>query len=674
MSRRAIVLASWLVTLWAGSGAALAGNAGFDLADFDPTVRPQDDFYRYVNGGWLARTAIPEDLARWSNHLALGERAREEVRAILEEPATAPGAATPDAVKLRTFYSAFMDEARVEALRATPVAAAFRRIDRLRTAADVAAEFARLDRAGVSSPLEFAVHPDNRDSAHYIFDTFQSGLGLPDRDYYLGHEERLVAVRTAYRAYAADLLRRAGVDRPDAAADAVVDLETTLASAQWPAVEDRDPVKTYNKRPVATLAGDGSRFDWVAFLKAAGVAGRVTSLTVSEPSYVRALGDLTHSVPVGTWRLYCKWRVLNNAAPYLSRDFVNAQFGFYGTTLRDVPANEPRWRRASQATEAALGEAIGRRYAERTFQAEARARAEAIIGNLLAEYRRSLESVTWLGPDTKAEALAKLAALRVKVGAPSRWRDYSALRIERGDLYGNIVRAHEFATDQGIARLGREVDREEWSTLPQTVNAFYDFERNELIMPAAYLQPPFFQPAADDAVNYGAIGAIIGHEISHAFDDRGAQFDGAGNLRNWWTEADLAEFRQRAAALTDQYSRYEVIPGYFVNGAQTVGENIADTLGLEIAAKAYRRSLAGNPAPEILGFSGEQRVYIGYAQAWRRKVRDGEAIRLIKIDPHAPNEFRVNGALVNQDGFVAAFAVKPSDRMYIAPERRVHLW
>ena len=659
-------------TLAAAASAPL--NSGIDPSNFDTTVRAQDDFYHYVDGGWVARTEIPADRARWGSFDVLIEKAGNEVRSILEDPATGGPGADSDARKVKLYYDTFMDEAAVESLGLKPVAPELARVAAIKTKGDVAAEFARLDLIGAASPIEFAVHLDNKDSTRYIFDLFQGGIGMPDRDYYLKDDAKLVEVRGKYKAYITQLMTLAGDPDPAGKADAVLALETRIAQIQWTRTENRDPVKTYNRMDVAKLPGLTAQIDWQRYLAAVGVAGKITDLTVSQLSYFEKLGKLVADTPVAQWQAYFKWQVLNQAAPYLSRAVVDARFAFYGTALSDVPTNAPRWKRAVRATEAAMGEAVGREYVKRNFPPEAKARVEALVNNVLAAFRQSIDTLEWMGPDTKREAQAKLAAFNTKIGYPKRWRDYSKLEVRAGDLYGNVLRADAFEHQRGINKLGKPVDRDEWQLTPQAVTAYYSPEYNEIVFPAAILQPPFFQADADDAVNYGAIGAVIGHEISHGFDDQGSQFDGKGNLRDWWTKQDHERFAALTQALVAQYSAYEPVKGYNVNGQLTLGENIGDNSGLAVAYKAYRISLAGKSAPVMDGFTGDQRFYMGYAQIWRSKIRDSESIRRVKIDPHSPDAFRIRGTLANQDPFFAAFDIKEGDGMYTPPASRVHIW
>jgi predicted metalloendopeptidase len=514
-----------------------------------------------------------------------------------------------------------------------------------------------------------------RDPQRYVATVHQAGLGLPDRDYYLNDDDaRLKAIRGEYVEHVSRMLGLAGVAAPAQAAQQVLAVEVRLARAQWSRVENRDPVRTYNKVTIAELEALSPRYPWRGWLAATKLAGRIDALVVSQPSYLASLGETLEAMPLDAWKAYFKYHLVRAYAPYLSKPFVDENFAFAGTALSGTPRNLPRWKRGVALVEGALGEDLGRLYVARHFLPQDKARVEALVDNLLRAFRQSIDELDWMGAQTKQEARAKLAKLRPKIAYPSRWRDYAALRVERDDLVGNVTRARRFEYERALAKLGRPIDREEWSIPPQTVNAYYSRLGNEIVFPAAILQPPFFDAAADDAANYGGIGAIIGHEISHGFDDSGSQADGDGRLRNWWTDDDRQRFNAKTKALVAQYSAFEVVPGYRVNGALTLGENIADNAGLAVAYKAYRLSLGGRPAPVVDGLSGDARFFRGFAAVWRNKTREQQAIVLVKTDPHAPGEFRANGSLRNQAAFHSVFGVGPGDRMYLPPEQRVTIW
>jgi putative endopeptidase len=463
---------------------------------------------------------------------------------------------------------------------------------------------------------------------------------------------------------------------PDAARDAaaILNLETSLAKIQWTRVENRDPVKTYNKSTLSELSALMPGYEWARYARSSGIDRKVDFVIVSQPTYLTALGKIMTSTSLPVWKAYFKWRVLSFSAPYLSKPFVDERFAFTGGVLRGVPENEPRWKRGITLLDASLGEALGKLYAERYFPPESKARMQALVRNLLEAYRRDIDTLDWMSADTKVGAQEKLAKIRTKIGYPDQWRDYGALKIARDDLLGNVFRANEFEYQRNLAKLGKPVDHNEWRMRPQTVNAYYNATRNEIVFPAAILQPPFFDADADDAVNYGGIGAVIGHEISHGFDDSGSQFDADGNLHDWFTKADHDKFTEKTKALIAQYNAYEPVPDYHVNGALTLGENIGDNSGLAIAYKAYQISLAGGAAPIIDGFTGDQRLYLGWVQVWRGKAREAEAIQRVKADPHSPQAVRGTAPLRNQSGFYSAFGVKAGDKMYLPPDQRVNIW
>ena len=660
-----------------GTAAPSAPTSGIDRSTADPAVRVQDDAFRAIEGKWLREQPIPADRNSAGGFDRLYDDTQLELRGIVEKIATQPvrdPAAAPDAKRIDDLYATFMDEARIEALGAKPIAADLAKIDALKEKASLGAWIAEYDRLGVDTPFAAQVHQDAKDSTRYVVDLGQGGIGLPDRDYFLKKDDaRFADVRAKYLAYMTKMLTLVGEKNAAAQAKAVLALEERIAEAQWSRVENRDPVKTYNVVAIRDLAKLAPHFDWPRYLAAADIAGKTDSLVVSQPSYLKGFDQLVATVPLSTWKAYFKVHFLTAYAPYLSRTFVDTRFAFVGTVLRGTPENMPRWKRGVRLVEQSVGEGLGRLYVAQFFPPSSKARMDELVKNLLAAYKVSIDGLDWMTPETKKEAQAKLATFAPKIGYPVHWRDYSTLEIARGDLVGDVKRAKTFEYRRNIDKLGKPIDRDEWGMTPQTINAYYNPELNQIVFPAAFLQPPFFDPRADDAVNYGAIGAIIGHEISHGFDDQGSQYDGQGNLRDWWTKEDRDRFALKTKALIAQYSGYSVA-GYNVNGELTLGENIADNSGLAIAYKAYRMSLAGKPAPVIDGLTGDQRFFMGYVQAWQEKMRDESAIAQIKSDPHAPGEFRANGALINQPAFYEAFDVKPGDRMYVPPDKRVVIW
>ena len=650
--------------------------SGIDRSAVDPAVRPQDDLYAHVNGRWLKSATFPPDKA----YIGVGEQqhdlTQQHLRSLVEDAQRRRG--DPEAAKIGDLYASFMDEAAIEKLGLKPLAAELAAIDAVADRQQFAALMPRLARFGAHMPVDIYVGQDDRNATRYVPSLVQSGLGLPNRDYFLKLDDaKFASVRVKYAAYLAKLLTLAGATAADAeaAAHAILALETELARVQWSAVENRDPVKGYNRVELGALPALAPGVDWPMWLAGAGLAGKTPDVLVRQPSYLKGLGALLDAVPLATWKAYARAHLLSAFAPYLNKDFVDARFAFVGTVLSGTQENRPRWKRGVQLVDQSIGEGLGKLYVAAYFPPGNKQRMDALVANLLAAYKDSIATLDWMSPATRQEALAKLAKFNAKIGYPKRWIDYGSLQIRRDDLVGNVMRARSFEDARNLAKLGRAIDRDEWGMTPQTINAYYDASMNEIVFPAAYLQAPNFDAAADDAVNYGAVGAVIGHEISHGFDDEGSQYDGDGNLRDWWTEQDKANFAAKTKALVAQYNAFlAVLPDYHVNGELTLGENIADNSGLAIAYKAYQRSLGGKAAPVIDGMSGDERFFYGFAQAWRSKVRPDALLAQIKSDPHAPDEFRVTGAVRNQPGFYSTFGVKPGDKMYLAPADRVTIW
>jgi putative endopeptidase len=650
--------------------------SGVSAQYVDRAVRPEDDPYRYLNGKWLDTFEIPADKGQYGAFTLIDDQTQEQVRAIVESltAASADAAAGADAQKVADLYASFMDEPRLEALGLKALEAQFAEIDSLADKRDIPALVARFNRTGAGAPYDLDINPDSKDSTRYAATISQSGLGLPDRDYYLTDDPKLKDARGKYLMHVEKMLAMAGERDPSRRAADILKLETSLAEMQWTRVANRDPKKTYNKIPIDDLGALMPDYDWPRYLKESGLLGKTDYIIVRQPSYLRGLDKLMADTPLTLWKSYFKWQQLSFAAPYLSKAFVNERFAFTGLGLRGIPQNQPRWKRGIALLNSWIGEVIGRLYVAKHFPPRNKARVEELVRNLLEAYRRDLDTLDWMSPETKQGAREKLAKIATKIGYPATWRDYGALKIARDELWGNVLRAVEFEYLRGVAKLGKPIDRAEWHMNPQTVNAYYDPGMNEIVFPAAILQPPFFDAAADDAVNYGGIVAVIGHEVSHGFDDKGSQYDADGNLRDWFTEADHAKFAAKTKALIAQYNAYEPVSGYHVNGELTLGENIADNSGLAIAYKAYQLSLSGRSPPVIDGFTGEQRFYLGWVQVWRAKVREDEAVQRIKTDPHAPPAVRGTAPLINQTGFYTAFGIKPGDKMYLPPEQRVSVW
>jgi predicted metalloendopeptidase len=656
----------------AAAPAAPALVSGIDLQFTDDSVRAQDDFYKHINGKWLASFEIPADKGSYGSFTKLDDDGDEQLKGIIEGLGDTP--ADADAQKIAALYASFLDEPKLEELGLKPIAGEFAQIDAIKDKKEIPALIAHFNQLDIGAPYQPQVHLDAKDSTKYVFDLGQSGLGLPDRDYYLKDDDKLKDARAKYQTHIENMQKLAG-DK-DAVKDAkdILALETELAKIQWTKVENRDPVKTYNKYLIADLPGLMPAYDWKSYLGKAAIDGKVDYLIISQPSYFTAFGKLLQKTPLAVWKAYFKWRVLSAAAPYLSKAFVDERFAFYGTALHGIPQNRPRWKRGVALVDASIGEGLGKLYVEKYFPPESKARMQALVQNLIAAYRASIETLDWMGPETKQAAQEKLNKLMLKIGYPDKWRDYSSLSFAKDDLVGNVTRASLFEYRRNIDKLGKPIDRTEWDMTPQTVNAYYNPEMNEIVFPAAILQPPFFTAKADDAANYGGIGAVIGHEISHGFDDEGSQYDADGNLHDWFTKEDHDKFKAKTQALVAQYNAYEPVPGFHVNGELTLGENIADNSGLSIAYKAYKLSLAGKDAPIIDGLTGPQRVYAGWAQVWRGKVRENEALVRIKSDPHSPPAVRGDAPLVNQPGFYEAYGLKEGDKMYLPPEQRVSIW
>jgi predicted metalloendopeptidase len=656
---------------------AAAGTAsGIETQYIDQGVRVQDDFFGHLNGKWLKTTEIPSDRSSWGTFMKLRDDTQEQIRVIVEADQKKPGKkAGSDEQKIGDLYSSFMDEQKLETLGTRPLAGELQRIRALKDKHGVPALVAHLSQIGVATPYGIGVAQDAKESTRYATIIRQGGLGLPDRDYYLKlDDKRMAGIRAKYEQHIASMLALAGDKDAAAKAKAILAFETELAQVQWSRVELRDPNKSYNKMSVDELAKLAPDYDWKAALAAAGVGNKASYVIVGQPSYVSGFNQVLAKTDLDTVKAYFQWQLLREYAPYLSKAFVDENFDFYGKTLTGVTENRPRWKIGVSTVEGALGEALGREYVAQYFPPERKARMEELVKNVLAAYKESIDHLDWMGPETKKEAQAKLAKFNPKIGYPNKWRDYSKLAIKKDDLVGNVMRTATFAYNRNINKLGKPIDREEWGMTPQTINAYYNPRMNEIVFPAAILQPPFFNAQADDAVNYGAIGAVIGHEIGHGFDDKGSQSDGNGNLRNWWSKEDEARFKAKTDMLVKQYDAFEPVPGYHVNGSLTLGENIGDNSGLAIAYKAYKISLHGQPAPVIDGLTGDQRFFMGFGQVWRSKMRDEAQINQVKTDPHSPGQFRANGTLRNQAAFYEAFGVKEGDKMYLKPEDRVTIW
>lgn len=651
--------------------------SGIILDELDADVRPQDDLFRHVNGKWIARTEIPADKARYGSFIVLYEEAEKAVREIIEESQQAePGT---EARKVGDLYASFMNEERVEMLGATPIAAQLVEASLPGTVDQLLEAVGRLERQGVSGFAQLFVDNDPGDPERYLVFVEQGGIGLPDESYF--REERFAAIRERYREHLERMFGLANLDDTAARAARVFDLETEIAASHWTNVDSRDSQKTYNLKPWADVAAAAS-VDLDVWRDAMGVpTGAFAELVVRQPSFVEGVGALLTDDRLPAWRDWLAWQVIRSSAAYLSSDFVDANFDFYGRTLTGTPELRERWKRGVSFVEGAMGEAVGRIYVERHFPPAAKDAMDELVANLVEAYRRSISELDWMGEETRAKALDKLAKFTPKIGYPVKWRDYSTLVVSADDLVGNVRAAAEFEFQRQLGKIGKPIDRDEWFMTPQTINAYYNPGFNEIVFPAAILQFPFFDADRDAAANYGAIGAVIGHEIGHGFDDQGSRFDGDGRLIDWWTEADRAAFEERTKALIDQYDvlvpeQLEVSGDgeHHVNGALTIGENIGDLGGLAIAWKAYQLSLGKKKAPVLDGLTGAQRFFLSWAQAWQLKGRDEEVIRLLAIDPHSPNEFRCNQIVRNIDEFYTGFEVVSDDALWLDPAERVRIW
>ena len=647
-------------------------RSGIDLGHVDERVRPQDDLFEHVNGRWLAEHEIPADRALDGAFRTLADKAEVDVRTIIEEAAASGAEPGTDAQKIGDLYTSFMDTAAIEAAGLDPIRDELEAVSGAADRAALAAVLGGLQRVGVTGALAHYVDTDSKNSERYLMHVSQGGLGLPDESYY--REERYAEIREQYTAHLGRMFALA--DLPYDAAR-VVALETKLAAGHWDVVKRRDADLTYNLLTLDSLLADLPQFDWAGWITATGATSEQwAEIVVRQPSFLQVFAGLWADEELDDWKAWAVWRVLRARAPYLSEAFVEENFAFYGRTLTGAQEIRDRWKRGVSLVQDLLGEAVGKLYVERHFPAEAKTRMQVLVDNLTEAYRQSITELEWMSPATREAALRKLEKFTPKVGYPDTWRDYSAVTIAPDDVVGNYRSGYAAEYDRDLGKLGGPVDRGEWFMTPQTVNAYYNPGMNEIVFPAAILQPPFFDLHAEDAANYGGIGAVIGHEIGHGFDDQGAKYDGDGNLENWWTDSDREEFGKRTAALIAQYDEFEpkALPGQRVNGSFTIGENIGDLGGLSIALKAYEIALGGRPAPVIDGLTGLQRVFFGWAQVWRTKVRDEEASRRLAVDPHSPPEFRCNGVIRNIDAFYEAFDVHEGDELYLEPAERVRIW
>ena len=648
------------------------GTFGVDQTAMDPSVEPGDDFYKFVNGAWTKRTEIPADQSSWGGFAILRNLSDERTRSIVED--AAKGQNKPGSLneKIGVTYASFMDQAAVDAKGAAPLKPYLDAIAALSTPRDVAQAFARANRRGVDMPIGLGIQQNLADNTVYAVYAGQGGLGMPDRDYYLKDDAKSVETRAQYLTHVAAMLKLAGLRDPDGASKRIYAFEHSLAQVQWSKAELRQVEKSFNPFPVASLSTRMPGFDWTTMLAESGLA-KENIVIVTQPSALTATARILSTTPLPVLKEYLAYHTITNAAPYLSMPFVTGNFSFYGTALSGTPQLKDRWKRGVDLVNRSLGEAVGQIYVQRYFPPAAKAKADELVRNLIAAMDIRLSNLTWMAPETKVKARAKLAAFTPKIGYPDKWRDYSALKVVPGDVLGNAERVADFNYQRELDKMGKPVDRSEWFMTPQTVNAYANPLLNEVVFPAAILQPPFFDPNADPAVNYGGIGAVIGHELSHHFDDQGRKFDMKGNFAEWWTAEDVKRFKTYTDRVVAQYGAYEPVAGLHVNGELTLGENMADLAGINVAYDAYKISLQGKSAPVIDGYTGDQRFFLGFGQIWQNKSREAAIRQQILTDPHTPGAWRPYVAR-NVDAWYTAFNVKPGQKYYLPPAERIKVW
>jgi len=648
-------------------------SSGVIKENMDLTVKPGDDFFKYVNGIWLANTEIPADKSNYGGFSILRDEAQDDVMAIIRSSAEGDFAAGSDEQKVGGLYSSYMDMEKRDALGVAPLKSEFTRIAAIKNYDELAVYFARSSKYGLAAPFVVGQYVDFKNPETYMIYSFQAGLGLPDREYYFKEDEANQIIRTAYVKHIAKMFDLAGLGNGKSNADLVMELESTLAKQHMKKEQTRDMVALYNKLSQAELAELMPNFNWTAFLQEAKLPA-LDGLVVTQLDYMKSLDGIIQTTSIDDWKVFLQWGLINASATRLTSELDQANFEFYSKVLRGVEEQLPQWRRAVGLVNGTVGEIIGKVYVKKHFPPQAKERMLQMVNNLLKAYENSIKDLDWMSEETKVQALDKLSKFTPKIGYPDKWRDYSLLTVDESDLFGNMQRSSEALYQQMLEKQNGPVQKHEWGMNPQTVNAYYNPPMNEIVFPAAILQPPFFNMEAEDAVNYGGIGAVIGHEIGHGFDDSGSTFDGDGVLRDWWTDADKAEFKTRTAKLIAQYDSYEALEGLNVNGEFTLGENIGDLGGISIALKAYQLSLEGKEAPILDGFTGEQRVFLGFGQVWLNKYRD-EALRSqIETDPHSPSPFRANGSVRNVPEFYKAFDVNETNALYLPPEERVKIW
>ncbi len=650
--------------------------SGVHLDALDRSTRPQDDFYQFVNGGWLDSTEIPEIYSGYTVYHEVNERVEIALREIIETAADSPGEKGSESQQVGDIYGSWMDVESINAAGIAPVQSELDLVTAVDSVHSLVGAMAKLSRLGVMVPYANYIEPDREDSTSNTLYFYQRGITMPNRDYYLQPDnENFTQARSELTPYIGKMLQRSGLDESaaNAAAERVFDLETAIAAAQWDSVSRRDPQKTYNPYSIEGLGVLGDSLDWELTLEILGVEDQ-DKVVLEQPSYFEALDGMLSEIPLATWKHYLAFRVMDSRALHLDEATAAIRFDYRYRVLRGQKEEQPRWKQGVNVVNALVGEAVGKLYVAEHFPPEAKAKMEELVQNVVETLGASLEDLEWMSEETRVKAKEKLAKFTPKIGYPNEWKDYSALDIGAGDHYGNVTRAIEWAHQQELAKLGKPVDNKEWFMTPQTVNAYYDPSKNEIVFPAARLQPPFFQLNADDAINYGAVGGVIGHEISHGFDDSGSQFDGDGNLVNWWIEEDRAAFDERTKVLVEQFNAFEPVEGMHINGELTLGENIGDLSGVAMAYRAYINSLNGEEPPVIDGFTGPQRFFIGYAMSRKGKYQEASLVSRLASDPHSPLEYRVNGPYPNIDAFHEAFGTQEGDGMWLPPEARVKIW
>ena len=648
-------------------------TSGISKKNMDTKVKPGDNFADYVNGTWYKNTKIPADKASYGAFDMLYDQSLKDVKTIIEDAAKGNNADGSDEQKIGDYFASFMNRKDRDAKGISPIQPELKAIDAIATYSDLASYFGKANRTGVSVPIAIFVNQDSKKPTEYALTTWQSGIGLPEREYYTATDAKMADIRKKYQVHVEKMLQIGGIENAADGAAKIMALETTIASSHMKKEDTRDVVKLYNKYNINDLKTLMPDFDWAALLKTADM-DKEESIIISQVEYTKSLNNIIKNTPLDTWKIYLKWGLLNRNTNRLNSALDKENFEFYDKTLYGIEKQQDDWKRAVNGVNGALGEVVGKVYVKKHFSPEAKERMVGLVKNLLKAYAENIKKLDWMSADTKKQALAKVDKFMIKIGYPDTWRDYSSLKIAKNDMYGNATRANEFEYQRNLNKLGKPVDRTEWGMTPQTVNAYYNPSLNEIVFPAAILQPPFFNLKADDAVNYGGIGAVIGHEIGHGFDDQGAAYDGNGVMKNWWTPADLTAFKAKTSALVAQYSGFKAFPDLNVNGEFTLGENIGDLGGLSIAIKAYKESLGGKEAPIMDGFTGMQRVFLGWGQVWGEKTREESLRSQIAGDPHSPAKFRINGVVRNVPEFYEAFKIKPTDSLYLAPEKRVKIW